>query len=123
METLFCRKKPMETILNQYFSKPMVVTRIEKDNENNIYFLTALTIPGLHETRWEYRDWIRDDEYPDTPIKACYGEIKKDGKWYYFYNVLFNDTIFKPKIDKYCEDAIRKYVENGKDKFQNVRIK
>ena len=46
-DIVHCNKEQAEKILETYFAHKPVITRVAKDDEDGIYFITAKTVPGM----------------------------------------------------------------------------
>lgn len=116
-DVVYCNKEQAEKILKTYFSVPPIITKVSKDDEDEQYFIEALTIPGLHKTEWQYRNY--QNYNTKKIIGACFGEIHK-GNRRYDLNGTYSDELMSP-INKSFERAIDRY-ERGCDIFQSENV-
>lgn len=114
-DVVYCNKEQAERILRTYFSVPPIITKVSKEDAQ--YFIEALTIPGLHRTEWQYRNW--QNYNTKKIIGACFGEIHK-GSRRYDLNDTYSDELMS-SINKSFEQAIDRY-ERGCDIFQSEGI-
>lgn len=116
-DIVYCNRLQSEKILKAYFSIPPIVTSVVKSDERDMYYINALTIPGLHETTWQYRNW--DNNITRKRIRSCFGSITKGSRIYRIEqpDVDYPDG-FMSAINKSFERAIDRY-ERGCDIFQS----
>lgn len=108
-DVVHCNQEQAEKILRTYFAQKPVITRVSKDDEDGIYFITAKTVPGLLRTEWQYRGSVEKG-------RACFGEVHK-GDRRYDLTYGYPEELMKPLNDA-CRKAIQNY-EKGSDIFLN----
>lgn len=105
MDVVYCNQEQAKKILKTYFSHKPIITRVYKDSEDGIYFITARTVPRGLFTEWQWRGF------------ACFGEVHK-GDRRYDLNGSYPEELMKP-LDDACRKAIENY-EKGNDLFLNT---
>lgn len=108
-DVVHCNQEQAEKILRTYFAQKPVITRVSKDDEDGIYFITAKTVPGLLRTEWQYRGSVEKGS-------ACFGEVHK-GDRRYDLSYGYPKELMQPLNDA-CRKAIQSY-EKGSDIFLN----
>lgn len=111
-DIVHCNKEQAEKILETYFAHKPVITRVSKDDEDGIYFITAKTVTGMLRTEWQYRGTV-------TNGGACFGEVHK-GNRRYDLSYGYSEELMKPLNDA-CRKAIENY-EKGCDLFLNEEV-
>lgn len=109
---VYCNKEQAEKILKTYFKHKPIIIRVDEDDEDDTYFITARTIPGMLHTEWQYRGTV-------TNGGACFGEVHK-GNRRYDLSYGYPKELMKPLNDA-CRKAIENY-ENGCDLFLNEGV-
>lgn len=55
MSVIDCNKEQTEKILKKYFSKEPKIVEVSQDIEDEIYFISARTVPGNLRTFCQFR--------------------------------------------------------------------
>ena len=103
MNVIQCNREQADKLLSQLFSKNPRITKIECEDEDGIYFITAKTNPGGYKTEWQYR----------PGLGLCFGEIRVGERRYDIYE---HDSKLLGEFNKIAQEAIEEY-ERGGDTF------
>lgn len=93
MSVIDCNKEQTEKILKKYFSKEPKIVEVSQDIEDEIYFISARTVPGNLRTFCQFRG------------KAMFIEVYKGNKRYDLMPQNCPDNLMK-HINDACVKAI-----------------
>ncbi len=96
MSVIDCNKEQTEKILKKYFSKEPKIVEVSKDIEDEIYFISARTVPGNLRTFCQFRG------------RAMFVEVYKGNKRYDLMPQNCPDNLMK-HINDACVKAISKW--------------
>lgn len=72
---MYCNKEQADRILEELFQEDFKVTKIDKDDEDDIYFVDIIS-RNKYKSSWQYRG---------LGIGCCFGNIKFNEKYYSIY--------------------------------------